>query len=138
MRKKILCLDVGSKIIGVAVSDAFGTMAFPRDEIRWGGSEAMLRAALKKFFAEEGRFDLLVLGKVRSDSHHTMVSASAVVKNIVQDFEIPLVFSDEHVSSQEAANRIADTEEETGVRFSQARRDSVAAQIILERYLASC
>lgn len=138
MRKKILCLDVGAKIIGVAMSDAFGVMAFPRDEIKWGGSVPQLKAALLKLFNEEGAFSLVVLGKVRHDSHQSMVRASETVETLLEGLGWPYAFCDEHVSTLEASNRIADIEEESGAVFPHARRDSVAAQIILERYLTSC
>lgn len=132
-RQKMLCLDIGAKIIGVAVSDAFG-MAFPREEIRWGGDKSQLHAALRQFEAQEGVPSLVILGRPQNASS-SMQAAQEIVEGIFEVLGWPVVHYDEHVSTQEAANRIADIEEETGTRFG-GRRDSVAAQIILERYLA--
>lgn len=135
MRQKILCLDIGAKILGVAVSDAFGTMAFPRDEIAWGGSEAALAVALRRFEQEEGAPSLVVLG-VPPKAAPAMQEALQKVTALLAARGWSTAQTDEHVSTQEAANRIADAEEETGMAYPRARRDSVAAQIILERYLS--
>ena len=70
---------------------------------------------------------------------HPSPSMQEAVDTVVAVLEargLRVVYADEDVSSQEAANRIADAEEETGARYPSSRRDSVAAQIILERYLA--
>lgn len=136
MKKKLLCLDVGAKVIGVAVADAGGSVAFPRDEIAWLGQPETLRQALVALReAEMGEFALVVLGQPR-DPSSSMIEATRAVEAILGALEWPYEVADEHVSTQEAANRIADIEEETGVTYAKARRDSVAAQIILERYLA--
>lgn len=136
MKKKLLCLDVGAKVIGVAMADVGGSVAFPRDEIAWLGRTDALRQALVALWdAEMGEFALVVLGQPR-DPSSSMIEATQAVEAILGALEWPYEVADEHVSTQEAANRIADIEEETGTAFPHARRDSVAAQIILERYLA--
>lgn len=133
-RQKLLCLDIGAKIIGVAISDAFGTLALPREEIRWGGAAPALDRALS-LLEEELSIGTVVVGEPQFPSPAMEEALERVVEILVgRGWTVERV--DEHVSTQEAANRIADMEEETGVRFT-GRRDSIAAQIILERYLAS-
>lgn len=130
MNKKLLALDVGAKIIGVATSA--GSVAFPQEEIRWGGDRSILRRALGAF----GTLTEVIVGKPREPST-AMAEALATVREELEARGARVILVDEHVSTQEAANRIAEVEEETGVRYAASRRDSVAAQIILERYLGA-
>lgn len=134
MKKKLLCLDVGAKVIGVAVGSVDVTMATPRDEIRWGGNLEILRRALLALEEESGLPLEVVLGKPRNPAP-AMATALETIEAELRVRGATLAYMDEHVSTQEAANRIAEIEEETGMRFPATRRDSIAAQIILERYL---
>jgi len=134
MRAKTLCLDIGAKVIGVAISDAFGTLAFAREEILWGGRAEVLEAALRHLLLEEPQIHAVVVGLPR-DPAPAMAAAYTVVTGLLADLGLPIAPVDEHVSTAEAKNRAADLEEELGRPLEARRLDSLAAQIILERYL---
>lgn len=135
MRAKTLCLDIGAKVIGVAISDAFGTVAFAREEIHWGGKSAVLEAALRRLLAEELSVQEVVVGLPR-DPAPAMATAYDVVTALLTTLGLRVHPVDEHVSTAEAKNRAADLEEELGRPLEARRLDSLAAQIILERYLS--
>jgi len=135
MRQKILCFDIGSKVIGVAISDAFGTVAFPRPEIHWGGNLATFEQELRTMLKDEPGIRDVVVG-VPPEPSPSMTKAFETVTLLLKRLGLAVHPVDEHVTTAEAKNKAEDIELETGVPFPGGRLDSLAAQIILERYFS--
>jgi putative holliday junction resolvase len=125
---KLACIDIGLKRIGLAIT-LDGKNIFPQDAIiRRNREQAAhdVRDALKEWDIEK-----LVVGLPLDGS------SSAEMQRRIEHFvsllqlDIPVVYQDEQNSSQEAKER--------SVGIFKNRRDgkidSIAASIILERYL---
>ncbi len=121
---KFLGIDYGGKRIGLAVSDANGTIAFPRATI------ANMRGVIDtiKALVREEKIDFIVIGDTKSYGG-VPNPITTHVKNFVIDLkevlDIPIASSWEAGSSIEA-NRYAPDDRHD---------DSAAAAVILQRYL---
>lgn len=129
VRGKILALDIGSNVIGIALSDSSQVMAFPREVCRWNGDEGVLEHCLKHI-TEENPLAYVVLGYVEGGNNDSFLAAFEQVVHVLEHLGLRHVLQEEHVSTIEAENRV----EELGLPRGQ-RLDSIAAQIILERHL---
>jgi len=126
----IVALDIGLKRIGVA-SSPDGRMVFPREAIlRRGRKQAA--EAVSRLLAEQ-QVDRVVVGLPRGGSSEAEMERR--IRHFVSLLTLPegaeLVFQDEAGSSEEAKERMR------GV-IRQRRDgtiDSLAAQVILERWL---
>lgn len=120
--------DWGKKRIGVCVSPD-GRMAFPRKHIEVHGDEEAL-VTVSRFIAEEG-IQTVVLGLPVSLSGEETRMAEwirGIGSRIQEMAHVHVVFEDERLSTQEAQKKRTHTE--------QKNVDSLAAQIVLENYLA--
>ena len=126
--ERIAALDVGLKRIGTALC-LDGTTALPYDPIprknRHQAAEAVDR------FLREWSIDTLVVGIPRGGSSEEEMERR--IRHFVGllAFEGAIRFVDEGGSSAEAAERIRGVSRQR----RDGRLDSVAAQLILERYL---
>lgn len=129
---KILALDVGEKRMGYAVSDEAQTMAFPRGFFahNWG-KETFEK--LRKIVREEGISQIVLGVPLGEDNEET--KASAKIRKfgggLARKLMLPIFYVDEFGSTDEALSKIP-------FRKDRRRRggdDSIAAQIILQRYL---
>lgn len=129
---KILALDIGTKRVGVAVSDAEGKVAFPREAFLYGGKSAFLKHV--NFLVDEEKIGTIVLGiPLGENNEETTMSKKirTLGKEIHHRMRIPVVFVDEFLTSREAHAKIPFRRD----RRKKGSDDSLAAQIILERYL---
>ena len=138
--KAVIAFDVGRKYIGVASTDSSGSIAFPRDTLVWDGTDQHLTSLLGPLF-QEHQFAKCLVGVNASDKRLTQsggmsVDASRVTHVLEQIQKAPVILVDEHVNTIEAENRMAETVS-SGLELKKMRKDALAAQIILERYLAS-
>ncbi|MBI4970955.1 MAG: Holliday junction resolvase RuvX [Candidatus Omnitrophica bacterium] len=134
MAEIILCLDVGTKRIGVAKSDALGVAAhaFPMIERK---NDAQAVEAVLKLIQEE-QVERIVVG-LPINMNDTLGPASVMAKSfaglIQQKTSVPVEFWDERLSTAEAERFLI------GLDMSRAKRktkiDSLAAQIILKSYM---
>lgn len=136
-KKKIVALDVGRVFLGVALSDSTRALAFPYTVLKWESKPGILVDFLHTLMNEE-MIELVVLGQPMVfdgfNNHNNGANAAVdtVLKILANTYpKIPIEMVDERVSTIEADNRMAD------VGITRGRRDAVAAQIILERYLES-
>lgn len=131
---KILAIDFGFKRVGYAVADEEQKVVFPREAIANTG-EAGVIAALGKIVKEEG-ITKIVLG-VPLDSDNAETSASKHIRTFGEKLAgvlgLPIFYVDEFGSSDEALSKIPFRKDRRDRKTGQ--RDSIAAQIILERYL---
>ena len=129
-----LALDIGEKRVGIAVSDATGTVAMPVKVM-----PAQEVAALSKSFrylVEDYEPDVLVCGRPVSLSGETGPQAArveAVAQRIAASLDIPLAFVDERLSSIEAKRILR--EQGLSEREMRGKVDSIAASLFLQSWL---
>ncbi|HVB38885.1 MAG TPA: Holliday junction resolvase RuvX [Vicinamibacterales bacterium] len=136
---RIAAIDVGARRIGLAVSDATGTLARPltsvvvRPEVP---AVASVAAALRRLADEEDGLAAIVVGLPRRlDGRPTdqTAGAQAFAAALGRLLDRPIVFQDERLSSREAESRLAHGERDW--RKRKARLDAAAAAVILQDYL---
>ncbi len=130
---RVLCLDIGEKRVGVAVSDPQGRVATPLVVLD-GPPSADVRGI--KRLAEDYEvaailvgLPLTLAGEEGPQAERVRAEAAAVASMM----GVPVVFQDERLSSAEASRVMADS----GMSERQRRGsvDMVAASIILQSYL---
>jgi putative Holliday junction resolvase len=139
---RIVGLDVGERRIGVAVSDATGTLARPVGVVRISGldGDAADRVCdeVARLAAEDDGLSGLVLGLPRrldgSPSEMTP-RIEAFAHTLGRRTALPVVLQDERLTSREAEERLA--VRERSWRARKARLDAAAAAVILQDYLDS-
>jgi putative holliday junction resolvase len=137
---RVAGLDVGERRIGVAVSDATGTLARPLGVLRTSGLDGnaveCAVAEVARLAAEEDGLASLVIGLPRhldgSPSDMTPRVEAFAAKLGVRT-SLPVILQDERLSSREAESRLAVRERNWRVR--KERLDAAAAAIILQDYL---
>lgn len=137
---RVAGLDVGERRIGVAVSDATGTLARPVGVLQTSGLEgdALERAVaeLARLSEEDDGLAALVVGLPRrldgSPSDLTP-RVEAFAAQLGARTALPVVLQDERLTSREAESRLALREKDWRVR--KKRLDAAAAAIILQDYL---
>lgn len=122
---KIACLDLGSKVTGLAVSDARQQLGFVRDEIKHSSDDMLVNSVLN-LIESESLFGLLIglpLGWEGEDSRQTKW-----VRGIAAQLEkhIPVHLIDESLSTQNTVSH-----------SKLQRKDSeVALNLLLEYFNA--
>ena len=139
---RIAGLDVGERRIGIAVSDATGTLARPVGVVRTSGldKDALDRATaeIARLAGEDDGLVALVIGLPRrlDGSANEMTSrVEAFAQTLGRRTSLPIVLQDERLTSLEAESRLAIREKDWRVR--KQRLDAAAAAIILQDYLDS-
>jgi putative Holliday junction resolvase len=137
-----LGIDVGVRRLGLALSDASGTLASPWQVVRSGGSiqddVATLASIVSRLRAEDDGLATIVVGlPLRLDGSPTDQTARAreIAARLETVTGLPIVLQDERLTSREAEQRLA-------IRLSDWRErkkklDAAAAAIILQDYLES-
>lgn len=129
---KILALDIGTKRVGIAISDAEGKMAFPREAFEWKNKAAFLKHVHE--IVHEEKIGAIVLG-LPLDENNEATEWSEKIQALGMKLsgltELPVHFIDEFSTSREAQSKIPFRRD----RRKKGSDDSLAAQIILERYL---
>ncbi len=131
-----MALDVGSKTIGLAVSDALGITAQGLETIRRRNKRFDL-AALHSIIRRHGVTELVVglplrlSGKVGTQAE----KASAFAEELREKFKLPVHLWDERLTSAEA-NRIL-KQSEISIRKRAGAVDRLAAVLILQNYMES-
>ena len=128
----ILGLDVGEKRIGVALAD--GLLAIPLTVIDRAGEEADMERVLA--LAEEHEVKRIVVGLPRSLDGSIGRQAERVLafsRVLSESTDVPVDTWDERLSTVAAERLLSDA----GVKREKrrARRDAMAAAIILQAYL---
>ncbi|TET37633.1 MAG: Holliday junction resolvase RuvX [Dehalococcoidia bacterium] len=129
-----LGLDIGEKRIGVAIADPEGLLAIPLTVIERVGEEADLEAILA--LANEHGVRRIVVGLPRSLDGSIGKQAERVLsfsKVLSQRTDVPVDTWDERLSTVAAERLLRDAGVKSDKR--RARRDAMAAAIILQGYL---
>jgi putative Holliday junction resolvase len=136
---RIVGIDFGERRIGLAMSDASGTLASPIRVIDRRGASADAVTLVMKAIAEIARgepIDRIVIGLPRrldgTDNDQTPhVRAFAAALGVRSG--LPIELQDERLSSREAEARLAVGERDW--RKRKARLDAAAAAIVLQDWL---
>ena len=132
---RALGLDLGSKRIGVAVSDRSGTIASPLTVLQRSGSRRTDHERIAALVREE-EAELVVVGMPRSLSGGegpAARAATAEIAALASVVGVPVESYDERFTTVTANRALA----ESGVRGPARRQvvDKVAAAVILQSWL---
>ena len=138
---RVLGIDYGARRLGLAMSDASGTLATPWRVVERPRSEPetvqWVRAEIVRLAAEDDGLAAVVVGWPRRlDGSPT--DQTPVVEAFARALEpagVPVVLQDERLSSVEAESRLALRERDWRVR--KRTLDAAAAAVVLQDYLDS-
>lgn len=136
---RVLGIDVGRRRVGVAISDATGTLARPLTTLMvTSPADAVQRVAAEvaRLSSEEDGLETIVVGvPSRLDGSATDQTASVAefMQALAARVSMPIVGGDERLTSREAESRLAVGERDW--RERKKKLDAVAAAIILQDYL---
>jgi putative Holliday junction resolvase len=128
---RILAVDFGEKRVGLATSDASGSLATPRKALRRRRDETLLDE-LESFCRTE-EIGLVVFGVPRSPEGVESAFAARIrsfAEKLGSRTALPIRFHEETLTSNEAARRLPPTAEREDL-------DPVSAAVLLEDYLQS-
>ncbi len=131
---RILCLDVGEKRIGIAISDPDMSIAFPHKVLNRTSLEKDLRAISDVI--EEKKAVKLVVGHPISlsggKSQQTLL-VEEFTEEIKKEIGIETILWDERLSTSEADKSLSSMGTES--RKRRGKIDAIAASLILQNYL---
>ena len=131
---RVLALDVGSRTIGLAITDPLGYTAQGLATIRRKNKRADL-AALAEIIGKYGVVELVVGLPLRMSGAEGRQSAQMreFVEMLKKQFKLPVQLWDERLTSVEA-NRVL-RESEMSIRKRAAVVDQLAAVLILQNWM---
>jgi putative holliday junction resolvase len=136
---RILAVDVGSRRVGLAISDASRTLARPLETIAvTSEADAVERVArrIEQLDGEDEGIAAIVVGLPASlDGTATPQTArvTAFIARLSKRTPLPIATEDERLTSREAESRLAVREKDWRKRKTQI--DAVAASVFLQDYL---
>jgi putative Holliday junction resolvase len=138
MPSRVLGVDVGRKRIGLAISDASGTLARPLQTLTLTGDDGIDVTAgiIGRLQEEEDGLQAVVVGvPVRLDgtANEQTSYVTSFIRRLESRVTVPIVPAEERLSSREAESRLALREPDW--RKRKARLDAAAAAVILQDYL---
>ena len=131
---RVLALDIGEVRIGIAASDATGTVASP--VVVLPAQEVLQHARTFRRVLEDYEPDLLVCGRPQTLAGEDGPQAERVMaqaEQIARACGLPLEFADERLSSREAKRILK--EEGLSERAMRGKVDMVAASLFLQAWL---
>lgn len=131
---RALALDIGEVRVGIAVSDASGTVASPVCVLP--AQEVLSNARSFRRVLEDYEPDLLVCGRPRTLAGEDGPQATRIreqAERIAAACDLPLEFADERLSSREAKRILR--EEGLSERSMRGKVDMVAASLFLQSWL---
>jgi len=135
---RILGLDVGRRRVGLAISDASGTLARPLKTLQVTDADLIevVSSEVLRLAGEDDGVAMVVVGLPRrldgSPSEQT-VAVEAFVEALRVRLSIPVACEDERLSSREAESRLAVRERDW--RKRKANLDAAAAAVILQDFI---
>lgn len=129
-----LALDIGEARVGIAVSDATGTLAMPVKVLP--AQEVLGNARSFRYIIEDYEPDVLVCGRPETLAGEDGPQAQRVIEaaeKIARATGLPLEFIDERLSSREAKRILR--EQGLSEREMRGKVDSVAASLFLQTWL---
>jgi putative holliday junction resolvase len=135
---RVMGLDVGSKTVGVAISDALGWTAQGIETVRINEEEGEFRIDRIKALAEEYEVDTIIVGmpKNMNNTIGPRGEASKAYGDLIQrELSILVKYWDERLSTM-AAERVL-LEADVSRKKRKKVIDKMAAVMILQGYLDS-
>ncbi len=132
---RYLGLDLGSKTLGVAISDKMGLIARNVKIIRHNEEYNLLIPEIKKIVDEE-KVDVIVLGYPKNMNNTIGEKAKLSEKfkeEIEQQLKIPVYLQDERLTTKQATDILISNN--TSRKKRKKVIDSMAATIILQSFL---
>ncbi len=129
-----LALDIGEARVGIAVSDATGTLAMPVKVLP--AQEVLGNARSFRYIIEDYEPEVLVCGRPETLAGEDGPQAQRVIETaekIARATGLPLEFIDERLSSREAKRILR--EQGLSEREMRGKVDSVAASLFLQTWL---
>ncbi len=129
---KILGLDIGTKRIGIAMSDIMGLIAHPVETIT-REPESLAIEKIKKL-CKDNNIKIIVAG-LPKNMNNTIGSQAQDCIDFTQNFkdEYEIIFEDERLTSKQAEYILA----QTGHKYTKDKKliDLKSACLILQQYL---
>ncbi len=135
--KRILGLDVGSKTVGVAVSDPFGWTAQGLEIIRINEAKENFGIDRLGEIIDEYEVDRVVIGLPKNMDGTIGERAEASLAYgdlVIEQFNLPVEYEDERLTTAQA-NRMMIEEGDVSRRKRKKVIDKIAAMMILQNYL---
>lgn len=133
---KYIGFDLGTKTLGVALSDKTGLIASFYKTIEFNNEDYKSLIPIIKKIIEEEKVEKIVLGlpKNMNNSLGFAAERSMNFKELLeQNFDLEVILEDERLSSVEANNIMI--KGDLSRKKRKKKVDSLAAVIILQRYL---
>lgn len=131
---RALALDIGEVRVGIAASDATGTVASPVKVLP--AQEVLSGARTFRRILEDYEPDVLVCGRPKTMAGEDGPQARRLMdqaRQIAERWDLPLEFEDERLSSAEAKRILR--EEGLSERSMRGKVDMVAASLFLQTWL---
>ena len=136
----MLDIDYGARRIGLALSDATGTLASPWRLIERPASEpqtlALIEREIARLVDDDDGLQAVVVGwprRLDGTATHLTPLVEAFARALEERLSVPVILQDERLTSHEADARLALGERDW--RKRKAKLDATAAAIILQDYL---
>lgn len=135
---RLLGLDVGSKTVGVAISDELGITAQKLETIQIDETKYNFGMRPLKKLVRQYDVDGFVLGLPKNmdgTSGNSVVRSKAYGKRLEEKFNLPVYYSDERLTTIESRRVLI---EDAGMHDRKKRKqviDQMAAVLILQNYL---
>ena len=131
---RYLGLDLGTKTLGLSISDRTNTIAVPLDTIRYKNNDELFLALDKIIQKEE--ITILVLGFPKNMNNTIGERAQSVLlfkEELIKRYSMEVILIDERLSTQEVEKILISADVSRGKRKKVV--DKLAASIILDTYL---
>ena len=134
---RIMGLDVGSKTVGIAISDPLGFTAQGLEIIQIDEEKEQFGFERLTELVEQYKVDKFVLGlpkNMNNTSGPRVEASKAYGEKIAELFQIPVEYQDERLTTVAAERMLI---EQADVSRSKRKKviDKLAAQLILQNYL---
>jgi putative Holliday junction resolvase len=137
---RVLGIDYGARRIGLALSDATGTLASPWRLIERPASEpetlALIEREIARLVDDDDGLQAVVVGwprRLDGTATHLTPLVEAFARALEERLPVPVILQDERLSSHEADSRLAVRERDW--RRRKAKLDAASAAIVLQDYL---
>ena len=132
--KPIIALDVGTKRIGIAISDTSHSFAFPRGFIE---RKDCIKSIVSLAYKEDIEMILVGMPYLPSGEKGTQAKdTEQFIQELSENIKIQIKTVDERMSTQEAIKKSEDVPHiSKRIKRDKGALDSYAATIILQNYL---
>lgn len=133
---RCLGLDLGTKTLGLAMSDKSNLIASPYKVLRWDGEDYNILFNDLDLIIKENNITDLVLGLPKNMNNTLGFAAERSLKfkeALESRYNLPVILIDERLSTVEATNYLLSADVSRKKRKKVV--DGIAASIILDTYL---